>query len=77
MLTPAEAADIATRTIGKKHWCHGSKGAWYLTKDEDDNTSGVTWPTPGHAIADMLKRIEFLIVPNGIELPYDVEVKGQ
>ena len=63
-MTPREAAEIATATIGRKTWCEGVAGAWYLTSDQDDNTSGMTYPNVADAVRDIVRVAGFVLFPD-------------
>ena len=63
-MSPREAADIATATTGRKTWCEGVEGAWYLTLDRDDNTSGHTYSTVADAVRDVVRAAGFILFPD-------------
>jgi len=68
-MMPRDAAAIVTATTGRKTWCEGVDGAWYLTWDREDNTSGYTYDTVADAVRDVVRVSGFVLFPDTDDWP--------
>jgi len=62
-MTAKEAQEVCRAMFGSRVWVEGCAGKWYMTHDQDDNTSGVTYEKPEHIVRDIVKAVGFALLP--------------
>lgn len=63
-MTSAHAQEYCRAMFGSRVWVEGSTGHWYMTRDQEDNTSGVTYEKPEHIVRDIVRAVGFILFPD-------------